>query len=119
MRLARKCGAFKGIQPVPAFCRPKTEQLRPGLSGRYEAENHLRDKLLGNTADCACAKTGHVAKGGGKDKARKRHDREEARRAKLSAKEQRRSAKGSKKKDDSVIAVPLHLSLDVADRNPV
>jgi hypothetical protein len=40
-----------------------------------------------------------MAKGGGKDKARKRHDREEAHRAKLAAKEQRRAAKASMKKD--------------------
>jgi hypothetical protein len=40
-----------------------------------------------------------MGKGGGKDKARKRYDREEAHRAKLAAKEQRRAAKGSKKKD--------------------
>jgi hypothetical protein len=40
-----------------------------------------------------------MGKGGGKDKARRRHDREEVRRAKLAAKELRRTAKTSKKKD--------------------
>jgi len=55
--------------------------------------------MSGNTTQCACAKTRQMGKGGGKDKARKRHDREEAHRTKLAAKEQRRTAKGSKKKD--------------------
>ena len=65
----------------------------------HEAENQHRDKLLGNAAHCPYAKSGQMAKGGGKDKARKRHDREEAHRAKLAAKEQRRAAKASMKKD--------------------
>jgi hypothetical protein len=55
--------------------------------------------MPGDIAPSACAKTGQMAKGGGKDKARKRHDREEAHRAKLAAKEQRRVTKGSKMKD--------------------
>jgi len=96
-----------GRLPIPAesarasVFRPKTVRpTRPGHSeGATKAENHHRGKLFGNTADCACATTRQMAKGGGKDKARKRHDRAEAHRAKLAAKEQRRAAKGSKKKD--------------------
>ena len=55
--------------------------------------------MPGDMAPSACAKTGQMAKGGDKDKARKRHDREQLHRAKLAAKEQRHAAKGPKKKD--------------------